>query len=154
MGENQNFFLLSFLGLKGNSSMVLTRIFSRFWSKEKCVTWKRLRKKNLGLVIFPVKKQNVKLRWRDLVCTVENAEASWKVAWFTEHLLLWRFKCSEHHATLQEAKSGPYFLLWLVKREFPVDGTLNLKTLSKMIISLYALIIQERGWEGQIGKLE
>ena len=49
---------------------------------------------------------------RFIVENVISEEASWKVAWWTEHFSLWLLKCSVHHATLQEVKPGQYFLLW------------------------------------------
>ena len=49
--------------------------------------------------------------------TIENVnseEASWKVAWCTEHFSLWWLKCSETHETSHdEANTGLYFLLCL-----------------------------------------
>ena len=46
--------------------------------------------------------------------TVENSngeEASWKVAWCTEHFSLWGLTSSKAHATLHEPNVGSYFLL-------------------------------------------
>ena len=47
-----------------------------------------------------------------LQSTVEiaNSEKA-SFAWCTEHFSRWRLKCSENHATLQEANFGSYFLL-------------------------------------------
>ena len=50
-----------------------------------------------------------------LTCTEENAnseEASWKVAWWTEHFCLRPLKWSENYLSLNEADPGPYFLVW------------------------------------------